>query len=180
MSKKSAKIALLAAASAVAASVGGGLAQANDFDYAGYATVVEAPVQADIVHADEQKSPAANKWALLAVAAGALAGLVKLIGGQKIVESVKEAAPKAAKAAKNAAGKAARAAGSAIRSPLLFLAVLAGLAVFALTGVGLYDIEWIGGMAAGIALAGVSEFGLSKLKIPALRPIRIRKNDHGK
>lgn len=178
------KAGLLAAASVMAASAALSPAGASDLDPAAApATIaVEAPVIANGAdHADQEKAPqnaplGAKKWALLAAAAGALAGLVKLIGARKVADAVAEGAVKTARAAATSASGAARAVGRAVSSPLRFLALLFGLALFALAGVGLYDVEWLGGLLSGAALAGASLWGMWKTRL-GFRPVRVKKAD---
>lgn len=172
------KAALLAAASIMAASAALSPAGAADLDPAVLqpATVIEAaaPVAHAADHAGEEKSMTARKWALLAAAAGALAGLVKLIGARRVADAISEGAVKTARAATGAASKAARAVGRAVSSPLRFLAMLFGLALFALTGAGFYDVEWIVGLVSGAALAGGGLFAMLKTK-SLFQPIRVKK-----
>ncbi len=159
--------AMLAAASALAASAAMHGAAAGDFDAAAFPAVIEAPMQHQAAPdaASEEKAPVSvKKWALIAAAAGSLAALVKLIGARRVAQAVSQGAVHAARATAKTATGAARAVGKAARSPLRLLVVLFGLSVFALTGVGLYDIEWIGGLVSGAALAGVSLHGYLKAR----------------
>lgn len=177
MSLKNMKAGLLAAASVMAATAALSPAGASDLDPAVTAptVAVEAPVMAHAAdHADQDKAPlSAKKWALLAAAAASLAGLVRLIGPRKVAEAVTEGAIRTARVAASTASGAARAVGRAASSPLRFLALLFGLALFALTGIGLYDVEWIGGLLSGAALAGVTLFGMWKTRLD-LKPVRVK------
>lgn len=165
------RIALMAAGSLIAASAAVAPAGAADFDMAAHPATIEAPLVHAADHADREAGPAVPRWALLAAAAGALAGLVKLIGARKIVR----AAGKGAAITVEAAGKAARAVGRSFASPLRFAALMAGLSLFALTGVGLYDVEWIGGLVAGAALTGMAAYGAMKTrKALSLKPVRVK------
>lgn len=168
------KAALLAAVSVIAASAALSPAGASDFDPAARpATIaVEAPIAHAADHADEQKPVSPKKWALLAVAAGALAGLVKLVGARRVAKIVTEGAVRTARVAAAGASVAVKAVGKAVSSPLRFLAVLFGLALFALTGAGLYDVEWIAGLISGAVLAGAGFYGLWKTR-RVLRPAKV-------
>ena len=168
------KAALMAAASLLAATAVFSPATASDFDLVAHPAIVSVEATAPITHAgdhvSENKPISAKKWALLAIAAGALAGLVKLIGLRRVAEAVAEGAAQTARVALSAASGAARVAGRTFASPLRFLAVLLGLALFALTGIGLFDIEWIGGLVSGAALTGAGLYGVWKTRkalIPA-------------
>lgn len=169
--------ALLAAASALAASAALAPAGASDFDAAAQPATVEiAAMEAGPAVPDEsgeKTAIGAKKWALIVAAAGALAALVKLIGAKRVAEAVSEGAVRAARATASTASGAARVVGRTISSPLRFLAVLFGLALFALTGVGLYDIEWIGGLVSGAALAGAGLYGFMKIR-RIFEPIKAR------
>ncbi len=172
------KAAMMAAVSVIAASAALSPAGASDFDAAASpATVaVEAPVAHAADHVDQaaqDQKTSPKKWALLAAAAASLAGLVRLIGARRVGEIVTESAVRTARAAATGASVAVKAVGRAVASPFRFLAVLFGLALFALTGAGLYDVEWIAGLLSGAALAGAGLFGLWKTK-RALRPVRVK------
>ncbi len=161
--------ALLAAASALAASAALHPASASDFDAIAQPATYEAQAFdtgaiATIAHADKKPAIGAKKWALIVAAAGALAALVKLIGAKRVAETVAAGAVSVARATARTASGAARAVGRTVSSPLRFLAVLFGLALFALTGIGLYDVEWIGGLLSGAALAGAGLYGFLKTR----------------
>lgn len=160
--------ALLAAASALAASAVLHPAFASDFDGAAPAATYEVQAaDAGAVAAaqtDEKPAIGAKKWALVVAAAGALAALVKMIGAKRVAETVTAGAVSAARATARTASGAARIVGRTVLSPLKFLAVLFGLALFALTGIGLFDIEWIGGLLSGAALAGAGVYGFLKTR----------------
>jgi len=171
------KLAMLAATSLIAASGALAPVHAGEFDPAAFPQTVEAPVILDVAHAadhaDQKASPLAKRLGLIAVAGAALAGLFRVLGAKRVMRAVKSSANTAAKAAASAATATASAAGRAFRSPLRYIAWVAGLALFALTGVGLYDIEWIGGLIAGAALAGLTAMGMWKTRM-ALRPVRAK------
>ena len=175
---KKIKTGMLAAASVMAATAALSPAGAGDLDPAVTAPtiVAETPVMAHAAdHAADEKTPiSAKKWTLLAVAAGSLAWLVKLIGARKVAEAVTEGAVRTARAAASTASGAARVVGRTVSSPLRFLAVLFVLALFALAGVGLYDVEWLGGLLSGAALAGASLWGMWKTRL-AFRPAKVKK-----
>lgn len=159
------RAALLAASSLLAASASFG-AMASDHGPAAPApaTFVEAPLapaEAAAPSGSEEPSAPAGKWALAVLAAGALAWLIKLVGVRKAGKAVARAAHAAASGAATATGAAVKAAGRVVASPLRWAAGLFGLGLFILTGVGLYDIEWIAGLAvgAGLALAGAAGLG---------------------
>lgn len=104
---------------------------------------------------------------LAALGAAALAGLARFIGFARIKSAVAAsaaAAGKAASASLAATASAAAAVGRAVASPFRFAALLAGLAIVALTGVGLYDIEWAGGLVFGAVLAATLIFAAGKLR----------------
>ncbi|WP_375204186.1 hypothetical protein [Hyphococcus sp.] len=174
---KKMKAGLLAAVSVTAATVALSPAGASDFDPAvtSPTVAVEAPVIAHAAdHGDQEKTPLSpKKWALLAVAASALAGIIKLIGARKVADAVAQGAVKTARVAASTASGAARAVGRTVSSPLRFLAALLGLALFALAGIGLYDVEWIGGLVSGAALTGATLFGMWKTRL-ALKPVRVK------
>jgi len=172
------RAALLAAASVLAASAALTPASASVFDPVAYPATVEiaAPVHTShaAVDAGENAHNSARKWALVAAAAGALAGLVKLIGARRVAEIVTDGAVRTARAAATGVAVAARAVGRAAASPLRVLALFFGLSLFALTGVGLYDIEWIGGLVSGAALMALVAWSMWKTRM-ALRPIKAQK-----
>jgi len=177
------KMAMMAAGSILAAAAAMGPALASDFarDYGGAAYPAMVGVQTPQIvhaadHADQNSQPAAKRWALIAVAAGALAGLVKLIGAGRVLRAVGKTANRVAKTSIAAAAGTARAVGRAVASPLRTLGLFIGLALFALTGVGFYDIEWVGGLAAGLALAGMAAFGWSKIRAMQVKPVLVRAN----
>ena len=157
------KIAMLAATSLLSAAAALSPVHAGELDPAAFPATIEAPVVAhaadQMVQADHDAAPA-RRAALIAVALGALGWLVKLLGPRKVLKAVEKTAEATVKASATAAKSVAR----AVRSPLRALAWMAGLVLFALTGVGLYDIEWIGGLVAGAALAGVAAFSAAKAR----------------
>lgn len=161
---RKAKIAMLAATALTSAAAALAPAQAGDVDAAAYPATIEAPVAHAADHADQQNHASVKRFVLIAVAAGALAGLIKLLGVRKVMRVAGETAAATARVAGQAAAGAGRVVLRAARSPLRFLAWMAGLMAFALTGVALYDVEWLGGMAAGAAMAGLVLYAILKLR----------------
>ena len=94
---------------------------------------------------------------------------------RKVAKAVTSGASVAARATASAASGAAKTVGRAVSSPLRGLALIAGLGVFALFGVGLYDVEWLGGMIVGALMAGGGALGLHKA-LRALRPVKANRN----
>ena len=184
MNGRTIKAALMGASALLASSVMPASADAAAFDKAAFPATVEASVIPDSAVADNHdpaKSPIAKRAALIAIAAGALTGLISLLGPRRVWRRLKRITKQAANVTSKAAGAAAGAVAKAARSPLRWLAWTAGLVVFALTGVGFYDIEWIGGMIAGVGLASLAAIGLGKFSIrPRLKPIRVQSADYSK
>lgn len=173
------RIAMLAATSLVSAAAALAPATASEFDPAAYPATIESPAvvhAADgVVQTDKSANPA-GRAALIAITLGALGWLVKLLGPRKVLRAVENTAEATVKAST----AAARTAGRALRSPLRYLAWVAGLTLFALTGIGLYDVEWIGGLVAGAALAGAAAFGTMRARsLFSLRPAPARTKKHG-
>lgn len=171
------KLAMMAATSLLAASAALVPVHAGAMDPVAFPTTIEAPATPVSAHAvdqaDQKASPLFKRLGLIAAAGGVLAALIKLVGARKVMRVVKKSAGQAAKVAGAAAAGSAKVAGRVFRSPIRFLALTSGLILFALTGVGFYEIEWIGGMIAGAALAGLTAFGMWKTRI-ALRPVRVK------
>ena len=174
VSIRNAKAAMLAVASVMAASAALSPAGASDLDPVAYPQVVS--VEASAAHADEaaqNQKIGPKRWALLAAAAASLAALTKLIGARRMGEIVREGAVRTARATATGTKAAVRTVGRAVSSPFRFLAILFGLALFALTGIGLFDVEWIGGLLSGAGLVGAGLYGMWKTK-RVLRPIRVK------
>jgi hypothetical protein len=154
------KTALLAAASLGAASVA--TADATPaytpapIEHAAIATTHEEPAKpAAIIEA--------KRWTL----AAALAALIAVIGPGRVMRTLDRHAPLAALAVRKVAAAPAAAAKSAARAlkrPLRHAILIASLGFFALTGIGLYDVEWIGGLVAGLALALIAAVGGGKFR----------------
>lgn len=114
-------------------------------------------------HADaEARAPdkAVNRWLLGGAAAAALAGLIRLFGWTRVASALRKAGSLAAAAP----AAAARYVGEVVKSPLRAVMIIGGLALFALAGVGFYDVEWAAGLVTGAvltiaAVAGARRFG---------------------
>ena len=162
----------LAAASAVA--VATAPAAAAVIDTAPTQIVAAAATDAPAT-ADEPAALVTPKRMILGASAMAvLAALIKLTGFRAIQDTISAAAPVVAQAAKTAAkapAAAARAVGKTLKSPMRTAFMALGLAMFALTGVGLYDIEWLGGMAVGVALTWLGWSTSTKVR-SAMAPAR--------
>lgn len=106
-----------------------------------------------IVHqADEIETLLVRKAGWLAAGAAVLAALGGLVGWKKIKRAFLAAGPMAAGAIRAAAAspaRAARAIGAAAARPLRIALAFASLGLFALFGIGLYDVEWAAGLVAG-------------------------------
>ena len=175
---KKTRVAMLAATS-LATMAAVSAASASDFAPEAAPTTVEAPAVVHAADMVDQAAPASKpvqRAALIAVMLGALGWLVKLIGPKKVLQAVEKTAEATVKVTAAAAKTAAR----AMRSPLRYIGWVAGLSVFALTGLWLFDVEWIGGLAAGVALASL--FGLTALRVRSvlsLRPAYARARQRG-
>ena len=171
------RAALLAAVSVVAASAAVTPANASSFDDAAYPAIVSVEAPQAATHVDDQtavqKPSGATGWALFAAGAGLLAGIVKLVGARKIATAVVDGSVRTAKAAKTAATSAVRVVGRAASSPLRFLTLIGGLLLFAIAGIGFYDLEWIVGLITGAALAGAGLYAMWKMRL-ILRPARAK------
>lgn len=177
---QSLKFALLAASALVGAA--GSAAHAAESAPAAPIHMEAAPTvghAADEIGAREA-APLLKHAGLAAAITGALAALYQLIGGSRVRAFFGKAGPVAAKAARTVAAapvKAARVVGRAAAAPFRFLLALLGLGLFALTGVGLYDVEWLGGLIAGAAVVALFWFAASGMKRTAARhPAQARNN----
>lgn len=172
------KIAMLAATSLLSAAAALAPAQAGELDPAAFPAVVEAPVvapAADHVIQADHDSKTGQRAAMIAVALGALGWLVKLLGPKRVLRAVEKTADATVKATVQASGAAAKTVGRILRSPLRALAWMAGIVLFALTGVGLYDVEWLGGMAAGAAIAAAAAWGVARTRgMFQMKPVRVK------
>ncbi|MEZ5892892.1 MAG: hypothetical protein R3C58_07080 [Parvularculaceae bacterium] len=169
------KAALLAAVSALAASAALAPAHAA-VDPAGYPAIVEvaAPVHHAADQADHDNAMSPKKWALLAIAAGALAGIVRLVGARRVVEVVAAGAAKTAEVAVAATAATVKAVGGAAASPLRYLSLALGFALFVLTGADFTHLDWLGGVLSGAALTAYGLYGMWKTR-RALKPIVVKK-----
>ncbi|WP_411820933.1 hypothetical protein ABFZ85_07230 [Hyphococcus formosus] len=172
------KSALLGAASMIAATAAIMPAHADDYGPVPPSAVIIDEAPASTVSATEPETVAAKpvgakKWALIVAAAGALAGLVKLMGARKVADAIAVGTVATARVAAKAATNTARAVGKTVSSPLRFLAILFGLALFALTGIGIFDVEWIGGLLSGAALTAAGVFGVLKTR-RIFQPVRVK------
>ncbi|MGV6801012.1 MAG: hypothetical protein ACWA5L_03735 [bacterium] len=96
---------------------------------------------------------------------GLLSSLIALFGPNKILHYIvalgrktRKAAAHTARGAKSAAIKVA----DTIKSPGRALILIAGLSIFALTGVALLDIQWKAGLVVGASMAAVAGYGFHK------------------
>ncbi|MEL7486962.1 MAG: hypothetical protein AAGJ87_07090 [Pseudomonadota bacterium] len=185
MKKASAlKTLLLAAASTAAATT----AVAVSDEAAPYETAIVEAAPVLVAEASSAEAPAPivkpRNWLIAAFATGALAGLVRLLGGKRTINAVREAAataaPKVARAARDAAKapiSAVKTAGAAMASPLKWAAAILGLGMLGFVGVGFYNVEWLGGLVVGAALASASAFAAWRARTAlSLRPVKIRKD----
>ena len=141
------KTALLAAASLTAAAT---VAHAAD----GPPTepvATEHVLQLSDHNADKTATPGGSvkAWTIAGIAAAALTSLARLIGFRKIAA----ATHRGAEAVIDLSARAARVVARAVSSPFRFATLTIGLGVFALAGLGLYDVEWAGGLIAGLLIA---------------------------
>lgn len=160
------KAALLAAASLAAASAVLAVADARAAPFEPVA-IEHAAISLDH-DADRVSSPnSIQKAGLAALATAALAGLMRLIGFGRIKKAAQvsmEAAGNAAAAGISATANAAKAVVRAAASPFRFMAALAGFAIIALFGAGLYDVEWAGGLVFGALIATTALLGARRAR----------------
>ncbi len=117
--------------------------------------------------ADETQASKPSKWLIGGAMGLILAALVKLIGANRVANMAAAAGPALRKSADVLAAApraAAKAVGSAVASPLRFVFLVGGLAMIGFTGVGIYNLEWAGGLAVGAGLTALTWLGSSKLK----------------
>ena len=120
--------------------------------------------------ASTEAAASARTWLGAGIIGTVIAGLVAILGLQRIGEmmgSTGKAIQDGAVRTANFAGKAARGAigagGRLLRKPLRFLLILVGGGIFLLTGISVMDIEWQAGLVAGLGLAGSLWYGARKL-----------------
>ena len=174
------KLAMMAATSLLTASAVMAPVNAWAFDPAANPATVEASVMPGLAHAadqaDQKVSPLAKRLGLIAVTGGVLAVLIRVIGVKKVLRAIRRSTGVAAKIAAHAAVGTAKVAGRVFRSPIRFMAIMAGLTLFALTGIGFYDVEWVVGLLTGAAMGGMAAYGLWKTRM-ALQPVRVKSHD---
>lgn len=171
------KTALLAAASLTAATV----AIAHQGDAAPYEPVAIEHAAASVDHdADRDVNQggvpaAAGKIGIAAAAAAVFAGLLRLIGLDRLKAAVSAAANGLVEAARAGVAVTAAASKAVIRaasSPLRFVAMIAGLSAIGFAGIGFYDLEWAGGLVVGAAAASLIFLGAGRLR-KQLAPARL-------
>lgn len=170
--RRSLKISLMAAS--VLAASGAAVAHA--------APIPAAPTEiVQVEHAGDDdargRTPAipVKKVGLAAMAASAVVAFLNLFGTSRIFGFFAKAGPVAAKTARavvKAPVAAAKAVGRAASTPLRLVMIYAGLGVFALTGVWIYDVEWLGGLAAGMALVGLAWFSTGRMRRAFARSVK--------
>jgi len=127
-------------------------------------------------------APATIGWVAALVAA--LAGLGALLGPKALAKGAMTAARISAKAAV-ATGKAAymvasdpvgsaKAAARVVKASGRSVLILAALAIFALTGVAVFDYEWIGGLLLGAGATAWAVWTAARAR-KALKPVPIKK-----
>lgn len=169
------KIALLAAASLTAASAA--IAHAADGPPVPPVAIEHAFEAGDQGVGRAGPIITAKKLGIAAAATAVLAGLVHLIGLRRlkvVAAATAAAAGKAASASIAATATAAKAVARAVSSPLRYAMLIAGLALFVLTGVGLYDVEWLAGLLFGALIATTVFIGAKKAR-KAIIPVRARR-----
>lgn len=147
---------------------------------AAHPTVIEASALTEqaaigLDHTDQKASSMTKRLGLIGLAGGILAILVKLVGMNKIMRLIKGSARRAAKVASATADATVGAAARVLRSPLRYAAWAAGLFLFAITGISVFDLEWVGGIIVGASLTGILSLGLWKTRF-ALRPAMVKTN----
>lgn len=114
-----------------------------------------------------------SRWLAAFAVSGLLAGFVRLVGMNQILqwvavlsERLGRSAKTAAKATGKAAGKAAKSVASAgasvAKKPIRLMLIIGGLTLFAFTGISLLDIEWQAGLAVGATGAAVLSYGYKR------------------
>lgn len=167
------KTALLAAVSLTAASA----AVAHAAGAPPYEPIaIEHAVQA-ADHDSDRTGPSviAKRVGIAAAAVAALAGLARLIGFRRITAAAAATAALAGKAASAGlavTASAAKTVAKAVASPFRFALMVTGLALFALTGVGFYDLEWEVGLIVGALFAALVILGAGRLR-KTLAPARV-------
>ena len=107
-------------------------------------------------------SPVAKKVGLLAAAAAISALLVRIIGWRAISGAITRTGAGIKSAAETVARvpvAAAKAVARATSGPVRYAMLMASMGLTAFVGVGIYDVEWLGGLVIGAALVGLSWYG---------------------
>lgn len=150
------RTAMLAAASIAAIGIAGPAAAG----VAAESVAIEHIAAADHVETEARAADkAVNRWLLGGAVSAALAGLIGLFGWARISEALRKAADMAIEAP----AAAARAVAEAIKSPVRTLMIVGGLSLFALTGIGFYDVEWAAGLLTGAALTLAGLVGMRRM-----------------
>ena len=160
---RSLKAALGAGVAATALLLGAGAHADTSDDVAKAPTYVVAEVQADVAPTPSDEtvaSPAAPRLIFIGGLLAALGALLRLIGPKKVVETVSAGVKVAASAAKGAAEATVK----AVRSPFRAVAIFGGVVVFALTGIAIFDLEWIAGIATGLVGGILAAFGGARVR----------------
>lgn len=120
---------------------------------------VAAPVDQS---GEEKAAPVRPKggWAIYVAGAAALGLLARLVGFRRIAAGAKAAAAATLESAK-VAGRAVR---RALASPFRAAVFLVSLGLVGFVGVGLYDVEWLAGMAFGAIVAAASILGAHRAR----------------
>ncbi|MEL7490288.1 MAG: hypothetical protein AAGJ73_06180 [Pseudomonadota bacterium] len=128
---------------------------------------VEKAPAAAVVSADSDQSNIPHKWLIAAFATGALAGLVRLFGVKKLADKIAAAAPAITASAKEAVKaplKVAKSLGGAIATPFKFALFFSGASALAFVGLGLFQVEWAGGLVIGAAMVAAAWLGAEKIR----------------
>ena len=173
------KIAMLAATSLLTTALALAPANAGVLDAAAFPATIEAPIVAHSSDQVDRDNTPAKRAALIAVALGALGWLVKLLSSKKMLRVVEKTVQASLKVSADGAKSVLR----VTRSPLQAFAWIAGFILFAMVGIGLYDIEWTGGLIVGCSLTGIAAFSTLRARekrllqlVPVKRKQPIRKN----
>ena len=167
------KLALMAASALIAASAALTPAHAGEFDQVAFPTTIEAVTQPTIVatdaYHDGNKDAFGLRLGIIAVTGGVIVGFIRLLGIRRVRNAVLRSAKSATKFGAATIGNAARSAARIFRSPLRVACWTCGIALLAFTGIGMYDVEWILGLAAGGALTGYAAVTSVKTRFQAAR-----------
>jgi hypothetical protein len=117
--------------------------------------VAPSPVAAAVLSVDEAVDPMVKRVGWIAAGAAVLAAIGGFVGWTRIQRALVSVGPALVKVAGTAAAApvaAAKAVAKAVSKPIRLVTIGASLALFSLLGLGLYDVEWLGGLLAGIAM----------------------------